>query len=432
MKQGFIKSKVKDAGKVFSGATPRTENQDFWNGNILWITPNDLSKHKTAYFSDTERKITTSGLISCSVHLMPANSIVMSTRAPIGYLGIGKKEFTTNQGCKSIALNKGNDPLFFYYNLKSYVEKLKQLGEGTTFAEITKSYLEEFEVTYPSSEYEQKCIAEILSTADEAIEQTENLIDKYLLIKTGLMQDLLTRGIDEHGNIRSKATHKFVVKNGIEVPEEWKVRSLKEICSVIQDGTHFSPHIDENGEYMYLTSKNIRLGYLDLSDVQFINAFEHRKIFNNCQVEEGDVLLTKDGANTGNASLNTLKEEFSLLSSVCLLRGKDKLLINEYLLYWLLSENGYRMIRDSMSGLAITRITLVIINGFKIPLPPYKEQVIICKKIKSIYSYINLLVAQLTKLNSLKIGLMQDLLSGRVRVKIVEGKYDEAQFKISN
>ena len=94
-------------------------------------------------------------------------------------------------------------------NILFNIDKLKTLGEGTTFAEISKTALSTIKLNFPSSKPEQTKIAEILSTVDRAIEQTEALIAKQQRIKTGLMQDLLTRGIDEHGNLRSEQTHKF-------------------------------------------------------------------------------------------------------------------------------------------------------------------------------------------------------------------------------
>src|SRR5262249_3833440 len=103
------------------------------------------------------------------------------------------------------------------------------------------------------------------------------------------------------------------------VPEDWVVVTALDACSKIQDGTHFSPRAGGN-DYLYITSKNIRFGYLDTSTATRIDKAQHDAIYKRCDVRKGDLLLTKDGANTGNAALNTLEEEFSLLSSVAFLR----------------------------------------------------------------------------------------------------------------
>ena len=102
------------------------------------------------------------------------------------------------------------------------------------------------------------------------------------------------------------------------IPEDWEVKTLDETCTKIQDGTHFSPSSGGN-DYLYITSKNIGEGVLDVSNAERIDAAQHKKIYRRCDVKKGDILLTKDGVNTGNAALNYLDEEFSLLSSVAFL-----------------------------------------------------------------------------------------------------------------
>lgn len=263
---------------------------------------------------------------------------------------------------------------------------------------------------------EQTQIATILSKVDEAIRQTEQLIAKYTRIKTGLMQDLLTKGIDERGNIRSEQTHEFKDSPLGRIPKEWECDTLISFCEKIQDGTHFSPKTDSNGEYKYITSKNVRMGYLDLNNLEFINEDAHKKIYKRCSVKCGDVLLTKDGASTGNICLNPLDEEFSLLSSVALIRGKKGKLLNEYIVQFFMEESGQKSLIDQMSGNAITRITLTKINKTQIKVPQFDEQQRIIQNLKPKDDLIIQERIKLSKHQSLKTGLMQDLLSGKVRV----------------
>ena len=91
---------ISDLGTIYSGSTPSTDNQNFWNGDIVWITANDLSEIRNRFIHSSERKITIAGLKSCSTKLLPANSLVISSRAPIGYLALPTTDFCTNQGCK--------------------------------------------------------------------------------------------------------------------------------------------------------------------------------------------------------------------------------------------------------------------------------------------------------------------------------------------
>ena len=152
----------------------------------------------------------------------------------------------------------------------------------------------------------------------------------------------------------------------------WSRQPLGTLAVKIQDGTHFSPKTTE-GLFRYLTSKNVRFGSLDIVDSGWISKEEHRAIYARCDVRPGDVLLTKDGANTGNAALNTLEEEFSLLSSVALIRCDEKNLSGRFVLQYLLSAEGQRRLKDGMSGNAITRLTLEKIKAFEIPVPPPKQ-----------------------------------------------------------
>lgn len=127
------------------------------------------------------------------------------------------------------------------------------------------------------------------------------------------------------------------------IPEDWGVVSAYDSCLKIQDGTHFSPKIGGN-DFLYITSKNIRFGYLDFSTASRIDAAQHRSIYKRCDVKNGDLLFTKDGANTGNAALNTLDEEFSLLSSVAFLRFDTSKYAAAYFLQQILTSQGQRQI----------------------------------------------------------------------------------------
>lgn len=141
------------------------------------------------------------------------------------------------------------------------------------------------------------------------------------------------------------------------IPEEWDALTCADVCMKIQDGTHFSPSLGGN-DYLYVTSKNIRFGVLDISTAERIDTTQHEAIYKRCDVKYGDLLLTKDGANTGNAALNNLEEEFSLLSSVAFLRFDSKKHVPGYFLQQVLSTPGQQRIKDAMSGNAITRLTL--------------------------------------------------------------------------
>jgi len=207
------------------------------------------------------------------------------------------------------------------------------------------------------------------------------------------------------------------------IPEDWDVRSLSEVCLKIQDGTHFSPKLGGD-DYLYVTSKNIRFGFLDLSSAGYISASEHTKIYKRCDVKRGDVLLTKDGANTGNAAINTLDEEVSLLSSVAFLRFDPQKHAAGYFLQQILSSFGQKQIQDAMSGNAITRLTLAKIKQLKFPVPVSSEQRAIATALSDVDSLITVLDKLIGKKRAIKTAVMQQLLTGKKRLPGFSGEWE--------
>lgn len=179
---------------VISGATPSTSDDVFWKDEIIWITPNDLNKINHVYINNSERKISIRGLNSCATNLLPKGAIIMSSRAPIGYLALATTEYCTNQGCKSFIIkDKGNHSSeFHYFNIQFNIDRFKLLGTGTTFLEISKKDINSIYLSFPYDKNEQNKIAEILLKQDRLIEKEEMNLSKYKKIKQGLMHDLLT------------------------------------------------------------------------------------------------------------------------------------------------------------------------------------------------------------------------------------------------
>ena len=144
--------------------------------------------------------------------------------------------------------------------------------------------------------------------------------------------------------------------------------------SGLNDGTHFSPESFETGDYKYITAKNIKLGGFDFSNITYVPEVVHRPIFERCNPEKGDVLYIKDGVTTGIAMVNTLDEEFTLLSSVALLKQNRKLMNGFFLCGILNNDEMYSDIRRNMGGAAITRLTIAKLNGIMVIVPPLELQ----------------------------------------------------------
>lgn len=174
---------ISDLGTIVGGATPSTKKaENYDGGTIAWITPKDLAGFSGRFIFCGERNITEQGLKSCSTQLVPAHTVLFSSRAPIGYIAIAGQNVCTNQGFKSVVPNESTDYMFLYYLLKYNKNKIESLGSGTTFKEVSGSTMRGIEVFVPEAIEEQRRIASILSALDDKIEKNiavnENLTEQ--------------------------------------------------------------------------------------------------------------------------------------------------------------------------------------------------------------------------------------------------------------
>jgi type I restriction enzyme, S subunit len=178
---------------IRSGGTPSTTQPQFWDGDVLWCTPTDITAlHGFKYLSDTSRKISQAGLKSSSAEIIPANSVVMTSRATIGECAINRVPVSTNQGFKNFTPFEDADVEFLYYLLLTQKQGFINLCGGSTFLEIGKAQLAAFEVRVPTRNAEQASIAAILSDMDSEIATLEAKLAKAHQLKQGMMQELLT------------------------------------------------------------------------------------------------------------------------------------------------------------------------------------------------------------------------------------------------
>ena len=184
--------KMAEIGEIFSGGTPSTTNSSYWNGNINWCTPTDITAlNGKKYIGSTTSKITQDGVNNSSATLLPIGSIIVCTRATIGKVVIATEEICTNQGFKNIVPNNRITSDFLYYAISKLENILIKLGNGSTFLEVQKKDFENMKVLLPSIE-EQTSIANILSAADTEIDLAKKKLASLKEQKKGLMQVLLT------------------------------------------------------------------------------------------------------------------------------------------------------------------------------------------------------------------------------------------------
>ncbi|MHB1799699.1 MAG: N-6 DNA methylase [Vulcanimicrobiaceae bacterium] len=339
--------------RVESGGTPKSDVEEYWGGGISWATLVDLpALNFITEITSTQRTISEKGLRESSAKMIPANSVIVSTRATIGRIAINRIPIATNQGFKNVVIEDAARavPEFVALALTKLVPTMQAWATGGTFAEISKSKFCELQIPLPPLEVQKEIVAEIAGY-QKVIDGARAVLDHY--------------------------------RPHIPIHPDWPMVELGKACEAIMDGTHFSPSNTETGERPYITSKNVRENYLDLSNISYISEEDHRSIYSRCPVRIGDVLYIKDGANTGLAAINTLTEEFSLLSSVAVMRGKPEILNNRYLAFYLNSDRGRQSMLSLISGVAITRLTLTKLNSALIPLPPLATQQAIVAEIEA-------------------------------------------------
>lgn len=212
--------------KVVSGATPETGNQEFWDGEIVWITPEDVSQVEgTGVIFNSRRKITEFGYKNCGTTIAPSNSIVLTKRAPIGQLAILGVEACSNQGCFLLISKSDVDSKFYYYFLFSQKEKLQILGRGSTFMELSTDDIKSLYIPHLNSTLQRRIAAYLdqeTARIDALIAAKERLLTLLAEKRQALITRAVTRGLDP--NVKMK-------DSGVEwlgdVPQHWKIEKAK-------------------------------------------------------------------------------------------------------------------------------------------------------------------------------------------------------------
>ena len=218
---------IANIAKIKGGGTPSTKTPSYWNGNIPWITPKDLSVQKSKYIERGSRNITEKGLSNSNANLIPPNSIILSTRAPIGYIAISRNALTTNQGCHALIPSDSIDTEFLYYLLKENVEFLKSQSNGSTFGELSGKTLRELKFLFPTL-YEQKAIAKILSDLDSKIELNQKMNKTLEAIAQAIFKHWFIdfEFPNEDGKPYKSSGGVMVDSDWGEIPKGWEVTNL--------------------------------------------------------------------------------------------------------------------------------------------------------------------------------------------------------------
>lgn len=248
--------KLSDIGQIIGGGTPSTSNPEYWDGSISWITPKDLSNYPRRYISKGIRSITEEGFNSCSAKMLPKNTILFTSRAPIGYIAIAENDLCTNQGFKSIICDpKKCHYLYMYYWLKNNIDIIKESSNGSTFMEISGASMKNLEINLLALDIQKK-IAKILSSIDEKIEINNQINDN--------LQDLCNITF-----IEWFCNYNYPNSNGIiketdrgSIPNDWKTGKFDDLIEFLNGYGFKSTQLLDKAERN--TYKVFKQGNIDL------------------------------------------------------------------------------------------------------------------------------------------------------------------------
>lgn len=392
--KAWSRKPLRDIGRIQSGGTPARGDAALWGGDIRWLTPGEITGEEHRFTWRTADTITQAGLRGSGAAILPAGSLLVTTRASLGARTVSAVPMATNQGFKNLTPCREVADVGFLYHLFGIMEpELMRRASGTTFLEISGKQFGEIEVALPALE-EQRRIAEILDALDSLVQEHEALISKLRYISNGLLDQL------------------FV---DLDAP----LWSLTDICELISGTT---PSRSE-GTRFFASTGTPWVKTLDLNEGVLVQTDEcvtpaALRLFRTGALPVGTVLVAMYGGWQQIGRTAVLGVEAVVNQAICGLKVKGDILPN----YLLRAMQQRRHIWRSVA--ASTRkdpnITKADVGRFQIPVPSVGEQRKIVDTFQASLDRIDAETAMMNGLVELRKGLAEDLLTGRVRVPEAE------------
>ena len=393
---------IRDIAKVVGGGTPSTQVPKYWNGNINWLTPTEIGIDK--YVSDSKRKLTLLGLQKSSASMLPKGTILLTSRAGIGDLGILNIPSCTNQGFQSLVVSDRVDNEFLYYVMLTKRSELERKASGSTFLEISPSEIKSLLIPLPRKN-EQLAISQVLSDLDSQIQALNHLLIKKRDIKQGTMQILLT------GKTRLPG-----------FDNNWINAILGEVGTCYR-GVSYNPNYDlfdydEEHTVRLFRSNNIQNGLIDLNNIQYVHS---NRVSKSQYLQNNDVVICMANGSrqlVGKSAIFEKMDSFSYTFGAFMgcFRTNKKIACPKFVSYLFQTETYRIHIDILLSGSAINNLRPSAIEELKVRIPSLKEQKAIAEVLSDMDAEINALEQRLEKTKAIKQGMMQQLLTGRIRL----------------
>ena len=380
----WLDYKISDIADVIGGGTPKTAIDEYWNGNIPWLAPRDLTGYSNVYISHGDRFITDIGLKNSSTRLMPKGSVLLTSRAPIGYVAIAQNEICTNQGFKSLVPKKGIcNSEFLYYWIKNNVDYLQQLGSGTTFAEISGSVVKDIDISLPPLK-EQKAIAEVLSSLDDKID----LLHRQNKTLEELAQTLFRQWFIE------------------EAKDEWEIGKLPDEFS-------FTMGLSPKGETFNEEKIGIPM-YQGNADFEF--RFPKNRVYTTDPKRYAEKFDTLVSVRAPVGAQNMAKEKCCIGRGVAAFKYKEDSSFYTYTYFKMKSlMDEIKQFNDS--GTVFGSINKTDFEAMEVIIPPYSEVEKFQNEVKSLDDKVIQNTFQIKTLENMRDTLLSKIMSGEVRMK---------------
>ena len=403
--------KIKTNFDIIAGATPKSGEASFWDGDIPWITPADYTT-EGIYVSAGHKSITHDGLNSCATSLIPEGSIIFSKRAPVGLVAINSNPLCTNQGCLSCVPKDLVDAKYFYYVMSIYGEQFDLFASGTTFKEISADAFANFKLPYPDFET-QKQIASFLDTKCAEIdaliaakEKTNALLKER---RQSIIYEAVTKGLDPTAPMKDSGVE-WIGK----IPERWSVTKIGFLFNTIGSGT--TPTSSDgsyyDGEYNWLQTGDLNDSIIETTEKTITDlAIKNYSVLNCYSV--GSLVIAMYGATIGKLGILGVP---CYTNQACCVLDDPQNADTKYVYYWLL---GYRQVLINLSlGGGQPNISQSIIRSFRVCLPPKNEQEAIAKELDNEVSSLDHIMKQNKKTIQLLKEYRQSLIYEAVTGKI--------------
>ena len=371
-----------DVCTVISGSTPKSNIPEYWDGDVIWITPAELNE-SSYIIRDSIRHITTKAVSDTSLRSFPAGTVILSSRAPIGKTAIAGCEMYCNQGFKNLICSSRINNKYLYCFLSCKTDYLNSLGRGATFKEISKNIVEDIIIPLPEISKQKKIAAkfEHIRNVKQNYERQRELLDEL---------------------IKSRFIEQFENKH-------YQFEKLGTVCRKITDGTHKTPtYLDEG--VTFISAKNIVNGELDFVDIKHISEEEYQEIQKRCQTDIFDILLSKSGS-LGSPVIVKTKEKLGLFESLAVIKYDRDRLLPEFLCEQLKTDRVQRQFKTGTKGVAIKHLHLGVIADTDIIVPPLDEQKTFAAFVSQVDKSKFVVQKSLQELETLKKSLMQQYFS---------------------